>query len=579
VIASDPLGESMSLVAGVAEPPPDGASLTLDITPLTTAQAAMLTEGANPELLTSPRRIRDAFGDAPKLTKARDTLRAALSHLLEEAGIAPRDFDPTTSLHLDNARGIDPLLDAVSLMRRCDGQLTLAGKALLVDSGLDPAAVLALDSTMASDLATVAPLPVPAARLDFLDDVPRRLNACFSLDIAKRADAPQCDGIVAKDFLDGGYRFEQRYPELFSEASLGAKFSLPETLYFDRGSDGYDRALVKIRWRFTDGRRGQILSFAQHLPQGVKGPDGQEIEWVLAGDRQSYDFGATSFIARRTVLHGEGSPDANADDSDPSRFETGLQLRFDPAHPNNRLTDAVNAVKVQGAGLPAEGVVLLRSREPGHTHGMTINNKAGAIPRRVAAGYSTSSATVSLFRWSWQTADGGHYAPAAENPAYAAATCRAIPSFAAYRFSLYDRDGYALGAPLVARNPMPPMSAAYAAIAPWHSLTPASREQVFALSASTTQPASVLIAWRPDPLAPPVGLAALMSGNDDTRADGAARVAPGANSVELSALTNAPNAGDGFVTLNTDEAWRQVQLQMADPSGLRRFDNSYFMRR
>jgi hypothetical protein len=564
VFARDPSGEAIPLAGGISQLPADTDAVELHLTPLTTALTALLTEDGNPFALRNGDRIRASFGDEALLAHALDTLRAALDGLLREAGRNPRSFDPAHDLQLDPLRQLDPLLDSVRVVARCDGGLWLTAKTTLAAEGLPPEAALRLVRSSTAGVSSPVPLPSPSFALAGLDSVSLGLAQCLSLTLGARSQSPRC-AIVSESsgFLDHGDTFAWRFPELMSEASTGARIDRPDVVYFDRDTSGHEIALVKIGWRFTDGRRGHLLTTVRRTPS-ASGTD----QWRLTGDQESFALGVRSFITRRTLLQG--------DDGDSSRFEAGLRLAFTPDAQRSPMIAAMNAVKVEGPGLPSAGVVLVRSRSCGRALAMTISNNVGHSPHPTDAGYSTSVGPESLFRWSWQAAEGSSYVPAEQNPTYGAARCEVIPFYAPYRFTFYDREGQMLGSPVRTRNAAPPMSASYAANTPWHSLQPATVDELLRSSdAPDDVRYTARIAWVPNRDAPPVRAAGLFSGRNLEPGDSGARVAPGTTSVLLDARSDkAENcAQDGFAALNEANSWRQVELFTESADGLEGYDN------
>ncbi len=367
IVITDPTGDIAPLVSIATQTPAAGTPLTVNATPLTTAIIAQLNNG-------------DALGLVA--THAVNTANLALvtKNVLQQlapvlANIGITNYDPfTTSITAATAANTgntaDLVLDMVKITTDSTGALALA-------TIENPTPV-----PMASAGTTGNPLPALTATAATLGQAAQvaaaTFNACFAVPAAQRAlttgssltggpsvtsVATACkdiatDGVNANGaaaYLNNGYTSgEAFYSMLTSSAMDGAKFSVPEIMAYypanpkSKGAALSDRAVINVRYIDSAGNPGNVITTATDIPGS--NTNGRASTWWLVGNQQNFDVRIRTVIRRVEHLN-------PATTTNPSTFQTGLDILIDTSGPNTGLT----AAQVNGPGLPTAGLWLFKN--------------------------------------------------------------------------------------------------------------------------------------------------------------------------------------------------------------------------
>jgi hypothetical protein len=171
------------------------------------------------------------------------------------------------------------------------------------------------------------------------------------------------------DYRHNGYTAGQRFYNLMtSDTMTGAKFSVPEIMAFypkdttlpDTNPGFYDRAVLNFKYIDSAGNPGNFHDVAALIPGATSAT--RPTEWWLVGNQHTVDIDAR-FNIRRVEQFKPGVTFASVPTSNKfSTFQSGFQFNINPNGPGSVLNGArLQFGKVTGDGLPANGVVYVRS--------------------------------------------------------------------------------------------------------------------------------------------------------------------------------------------------------------------------
>ena len=373
VSAKGMIGDAeVTLVSAVVAALPASGSITITVSPLTNALAAMLAPSGNPATLTP------ANVTATALAAKLDVLRAAIAAALTSAGLDATTFNPiTATVTVGSGTGADKVIETVKVTP-VEGGVTLR-------DALGSDAVLTLTpATVTADVSGARSLPAPPAGAPSVADVVAKvaaieaaLNKCFAAVPANRFVVdPGGNSMTAQaactdlgnsfandtDYLQSSYNAFENYNAIgLDPAMTGAAWRV-EIEAFRKGDDGND--YVTLAWRFTraDGLTGNRVDVIRKFATPMAG---QPTGWVISGNRRAFDATVNAVVNRYLYLSPERPVGAGGVQVDQfngtSYYESGLRLYFNPnRHANVRSVRITNAVAGTGP-LPAAGVVLTRA--------------------------------------------------------------------------------------------------------------------------------------------------------------------------------------------------------------------------
>ena len=394
VTASLPSGEAVKLYNALLDSLPAlGQTAHANVTPLTDALAALAAGDNNAGAFAAdPNRLKQL--DPAKLAAAATLLKTVLVNVITELGL-PADFDPVKSaFDADRASGGDKLLETVKVSVS-DLGVTLTNVRVTVTGDGATASV-----TITPTSSAPAPLPKPTITTDFspLDAWIAQINQCLALAPASRvsvgaAGAPtgflgacaQVNGF-SPSYKRNGYNLVQRWGSVLLALPQGAKAQLPELLGFFKSVTGHDQLLFRVAVNTSQGGTSYV-EIAEKNDAG---------EWFVVGNQRNFDASVDVRLSRVTDASTYGftpgvGPDQGINVGNFSRYEAILAFSFNQSGPNGQ---DVYAVRIKGAGLPANGLVLARSSSCGTGDYLAFYNDNGVLPAALMA-TATASATTS----------------------------------------------------------------------------------------------------------------------------------------------------------------------------------------
>jgi hypothetical protein len=558
VIATDPAGLTGPMLS-VASSLPTSNSAVVNVTPITTAVAAMLVANGNPYAISRTSLAKLATPVA--LANAVSILNQALAPILTANGQSVSSFSPISTGFIANDTGPDAIAGAVNLLPYGAGYELVATA--------NPAQTFVLGS---SAVAPSTPLSAPPVTSNYLDFMQAELQKCLAVAIPSRAADPTCSGITDPNFLANGYTtLSTAVTDFGLGTSVGATVALPKTLVFLTDTAGDQTAIVRFKYTLVDGTLGRMVVVMRQVPTGttpVTLPDGKIANWTFYGNQGNYYAYINSRADRRTFLDGTTS-----------YYDFGLDLGFDPSGPN---AANVNSVQVTGPGLPGGGIWIFRSSVCGTSTYMTISSSFHAGPPATGQASTTTSNTT-VFRWSWAPIVSGTNFTPPTNQQWAASPVDSttIPFASQYTFKLYDVGGQLITS-FTRRNVSPAIDATYVASSEWPTLSPATAAAFLSptgpLAAAQT---SVMIGWTN----PPLGLPALEihvgSGGSVASVDG---FGPPAGTTTSATVTAGVSNNGSITSLCTGSqfsafatgVYRFIQIQSRDPSDVQVFDQNQY---
>lgn len=368
-----------------------GETGTANVTPLTTAVAALAAPGGDPAALADPA-VLAAAGDAA--TAATTLLLATLATDAGTAALLPDGFDPLRTTFTADGTGADAVLHRVAVTLDAGGVTLRNLAAAAGDGGAAPPVVLTADTTAAPTL----PASVPADHLPTaveLAALGARWETCLALPVAQRvtldsegtvtAVAETCR-IATANFRSQGRDYAAEVGQnvlarnLLTGARVGAGsvvLSLPALGITDPKVFKHpvcnEAPCVIARWPLVTAS-GQPTSSEWVLGK----VDGQ---WAFVGNQRPYNAYVQTRLKRKLNLNRTGAEAADASYYLQDRYETTLRLIFDLSTGD---TSDVRAVRWTGPGLPAAGVTMFRSQRCGMDDRMAMGYQNGST--RVVGG-------------------------------------------------------------------------------------------------------------------------------------------------------------------------------------------------
>jgi len=495
---------------------PAGTTATVNVTPLTTAIAALLAEG-DPLALTRPGVLGSKAG-SEQVQRAVAVLRQVLQNVSAEAGLDPAQFDPIATPLTRQGEGADAILDVIKVTLTGNGaRLVNTGVAVGTDAG--EAQVTLTPDALGKPQAAL-PRPTVKTRAADFEAMRAALQACFAAgpDARVGSGGPlgSCKSAFAADYLNSSYMVLEDFYGLFTDKDMtGARFGTPQIVFHAANAQNQPTALLRLPYVRADGGTDHITRLATN-----RAAAGAAADWQLTGNQRSYDATVTPRLTRITELN----PAAGV----VSRYESGLRIVFNPSR---GLGNQAQVVRVTGPGLPAAGVVLARSRVCGTFSYMAVQNTVGSLvyaaddPISAGKGIQTTGQNTNgvvlaaAAMHDGETVDWKRIATSAGYPAapLSDAQIAALPEFGRYRFEVWNRPAsgsyYYDMLPaqpdttftvMPASGALPPVRLAQLS---WNSIAASSLGFVTAGSDKSGPQASVDIAWSNDVAGEPVNQA------------------------------------------------------------------------
>lgn len=448
VTATVPSGVSTTLYSVVANASTgNGAGLTVNVTPLTTAVAALLAADGNPLSLIQSGVSSTVTSSA--VTAAIAKLDSALSTILAANGLSPSSFDPIGVTFTPDQTGVDAVIDSISVSP------SAAGPGLQLASIADPNAPIQLNS----NTAVSSPLSAPSLPANYLASLVTSMAQCMA-DVqggSTTGASTACASALDANYLNNGMDFAHRH-SLFSKGTTlqGVK----TVAFLPKGTlpaITNPAALVYFLITQPNGKQNFASDIVQQLPSG---------SWDVIGNQAQYAAYIASFVGRMQYVD---SADANN-----GRYEAGLAIQIPTFVTVGNTSTGVGSALIQGPGLPANGTYMVGPLA-GFGPYLTFPLKAVSAPPSVQLGLSPAWVDAGMsdqYKWSWQALSAGQTVSAPTTPDYAPAAVdvSAITQFGVYTVTLFDYAGNPIGTPQKVLNIAQNASAASGAAAPWPTL-------------------------------------------------------------------------------------------------------------
>lgn len=568
-------GVTSTFVSLQADAVKAGETRTVNVTPLTTAIAALLADSGNPLDLTDTATLK-AKANAADIKKAADALRAVLANVVSASG-GDTAFDPIATPFKADHTGLDGVLDAVKVTVADSGVVLTNAFAPMAESAADAASVLLSKASLSTPPAALpAPAMTASSIAGILETWRAQLDACFALSADNRVTVAggtvtavkgACANISGFDpaYKSNGYTLLQRYGDLLSDPAMtGAKFSTPEVLTLVKSDAGEDLAIFRLSYKRSDGDSNHVVDVAQRKFTSTATDSG----WRVVGNQRDYDAAVESRFDRMTDMK-----------TGKVQYRSGLRLYFNPLGPN---ASDVNAVRVTGPGLPSAGVVLGRSTALGTADYLQIQNKTGTLT------YSSSNTrTSSAFILSVANADKSAVDWQGTNSNWATtplAEFASIKPFSRYKFEVFrNTTDTAPKTVFYARMTAAPVAPSFGGALQWNMLNAASKAYLDPSNAEKAAAlASATIAWTRNPLAAPVEHINLFGSSSTVRI--LAQKA-GIKQSETSAVVSTGALGSSFGTaattatipaLNVAGNYREIALRTRNSADVRQYDTWFY---
>lgn len=424
--AQDASGASSLLYSVVPTLASSSTSLTANVTPLTTAVAALMTASGNPaDLLASPSTVTTA-----NVSNAEKALDQALSPILSANNVAST-LDPIATAFTTNQTGLDAVIDSVSVTA------STKGTGLQITSLADPNSAIQLNSS--TSVSTT--LAAPSQPANYLASFQASISQCMT-DVQGGASITSdaaCTRAIDANYLNQGFSTPQaRHPQPYA---AGVKLTGIKTLaMLPAGTIPNTTgpvALVYMLYTNASGQPGFVSDFVQQTANG----------WELIGNQEQYDLYIASFVGRLQYV--------DQADAANNRYESGLRFLLPTTVTVNGSSTTVGSALVTGPGLPANGVWLVLG---GHGAYLTFPATARTVPMYcpgtpVSTTCTMSEGTSSEYKWAWSPISGSSVTvPSTSDYASQSVDPSTIRQFGAYTVTLYNPSQQQIGTPQTVIN-------------------------------------------------------------------------------------------------------------------------------
>jgi glucoamylase len=447
ISASVPSGVSTTLYSVVASSAtPGGADLTVNVTPLTTAVAALLAADGDPVSLMQS-------GASSALTPASVSaaitkLDTALGTILTANGLSPSSFDPIGGAFTADQTGADAVIDLVSVTP------SVNGKGMQLASLADPNTPISLSQSTSVS----APLKQPSQPASYLSSLVTSLSQCMA-DVqggAAVSASTACASALDAKYMNNGMSFAQRHSLFTNKTTLQGVKTVAFLPAGTLPAITNPAALVYFLITQPNGTQNFASDIVQQLPNG---------SWDIIGNQAQFAPYIASFVGRVQYLD-----KAHASNG---RYEAGLTIQIPTVVTVNGTSTAVGSALVQGPGLPSNGVYMLGGNSG---FGPYLRFPVAAVtapPTKQLNNPSWPDVGMSdQYKWSWAGLSAGSSAtvPATADYASAQADVSTIQQFGVYTVTFFDYSGNQLGTPQKVLNIAANANAATGAAVPWPTL-------------------------------------------------------------------------------------------------------------
>ena len=345
---------------------------TLNVTPITNAIAATLSSNGDPKNLANNISSESQNISASAVAQRKTALSAALSGLLQSAGLSS-SFDLLSGSFSANNQGYDKVLDNLIVDSKSSGVDITNSGGLVVDdlkhiSGAAPTSNFSAGTitiSKSTDFSgNIGALPSQILDPTFADVFQSQLNTCFATARNDRGNVANlganCQAIkIASDYLNDGksasYEFDGRLTNAIYD---GAKFSKPAIVRYLSNDPADTRALVDFALERSDPVTEVITTVVEQSTAtgGVL---------KLRGNRRPFFIDVAGVVQKRTQVKQRNDTTGRAS----TFYLTGIQffLDYNVGGAGNSGANGVKYMHVTGPLLPTAGTqgIWLRKGPPG----------------------------------------------------------------------------------------------------------------------------------------------------------------------------------------------------------------------
>lgn len=413
--------------------------------------------------------------DASKLSVAKQNLITSIAGALGTAGVSNLStFDPVQTPYKQNGTGVDTVVDSVSHTRDpVTGQTVLQAKLAPLQTDANGVPIPVVISA-ASPLSPTLVATVDSASLTYtkLNAWTSLVNYCLSLPPGTTDSDPKCNkGLpaVSKSFLNNGKSFDEDFRLLFSDSDDGTRFTdhpvsgstvrNPVVLFTGSyaGSSINDLAVVEITVRQprTGNLAGNVNQPIEYTKQVVFKRDDTLVgaaagNWIAYGNQRNFDISMATRYVRSAEMNParQGNTSTGVADSYQTRLNFSITTSVYNTASETYSDSNISSVRVTGPGLPASGIVLVRSSAVGANY-LAIYNKTGVIPPP----NTFTLATANSFGLAAVASDGsalagtGAFNPNAVSNSTSAPDFSQLGAYGRYKFEVYFTTNTTLSAP------------------------------------------------------------------------------------------------------------------------------------
>jgi len=377
----------VSLTSALATAPVSGQSATINVTPLTTTIAAMLSGTGDPSTLSA---ASDQSVIRSSLSNVSNYLSGALANTFLAGGVSG-SFDLISGPFSANGSGVDRVLDNTLVNLAPNGSVTLFDKNANIGSASDDSGEMTTLPTPSTAIANAIVLTrgttnfssVPSILDGSAINLPNNsgmnaiqgdLTNCFAVPAAQRGSITVTSGIasyaavataclpfanfIATNYLESGLNAQTQFSTNFLQSSTydGAVFDPPYIVRFVTPT----KAIVHISWTLSSGVR---QSFETIMSNGSG-------NWLLTGNQGNFDVSIQPIAEKRQDLN--STPGSSAVDT-LNAYTVGLNVRItlDEPHWQNIMWVVVTGNGL-GDGTVGNGALLMPQAPSGSGSSLTF---------------------------------------------------------------------------------------------------------------------------------------------------------------------------------------------------------------
>jgi glucoamylase len=442
ITAIDKSGVSGTLYSVVAHAgTAGGAPVTANVTPLTTAVAALITQSGNPGDLGQAGGLAAITSSA--INTAVATLDTAIAPILTQYKLSASSFDPIGGAFTPDQTAADGVIDSVAVTP------SAKNGGYQITSLADPDTAIQLSASAAVS----TPLAAPSQLANYLSALQTELAQCMADMQGGAATSTACNTAIDANYLRYGKTSFGTAHTLYQK---GTQLTGIKTMAFLPAGSlpgiANPAALVYLLVTDPDGTPDFGTEVVQQLPDG---------SWDIIGDQEKFGTYIASFVGRTQYV--------NSADTGKGHYEAGLDIQIPSTVKTSAGSIFVGSALVTGPGLPAGGLWM---QSPWSGVGGLLTIPSGKLSAPATYGQATGGGMATTYKWAWAPLSGSSttFMPGSL-PEYAASSqdVSTIKNYGMYTVTMYGADGAAIATEQVL-NVAPNYSAAAGGTVAWQAL-------------------------------------------------------------------------------------------------------------